>query len=133
MKKKLILGLFVCVLILSLSLSLNISVKANASTNELRISPILVPIEKVDLVQNLISDIEFDLSEKDTNVILELSTFKAKCQELLFTNDNENLEILINEIDEIILEYSEYKSVSNFLNTFGHFLHMVFDSFAIFV
>jgi hypothetical protein len=36
MKKKLILGLFVCVLSLSLflSLSLNISVKANASTSE---------------------------------------------------------------------------------------------------
>ncbi len=108
MKKKLILGLFVCVL--SLTLSLNISVKANASTSELSISPILVSVEKVDLVKNLISDIEFDLNEKDTNVILELSTFKAKCQELLFTNDNENLEILINEIDDIILEYSEYKS-----------------------
>lgn len=77
MKKKLILGLFVCVLSFTLTLSINISVKANASTSELSISPILVPIEKVDLVKNLISDIEFDLSEKDTNVILELSTFKA--------------------------------------------------------
>ena len=96
MKKKLILGLFVCMLSLTLSLSLNISIKANASTastSELSISPILVPIEKVDLVKNLISDIEFDLSEKDTNVISELSTFKTKCQELLFTNDNENVRV----------------------------------------
>ena len=82
----------------------------NAKSSELHISPILVPIEKIDLVKNLISDIEIDLSEKGTNVVLELSTFKTNCQELLSTNYNENLEILINEIDDVIFEYNEYKS-----------------------
>ena len=82
----------------------------NAKSSELHISPILIPIEKIDLVKNLISDIEIDLSEKGTNVVLELSTFKTNCQELLSTNYNENLEILINEIDDVIFEYNEYKS-----------------------
>ena len=82
----------------------------NAKSSELHISPILVPIEKIDLVKNLISDIEIDLSEKGANVVLELSTFKTNCQELLSTNYNENLEILINEIDDVIFEYNEYKS-----------------------
>lgn len=89
-----ILGLFVCVL--NIILLLNISINVNAKSSELHISPILVPIEKIDLVKNLISDIEIDLSEKGTNVVLELSTFKTNCQELLSTNYNENLEILIN-------------------------------------
>ena len=103
-----ILGLFVCVL--NIILLLNISINVNAKSSELHISPILVPIEKIDLVKNLISDIEIDLSEKGTNVVLELSTFKTNCQELLSTNYNENLEILINEIDDVIFEYNEYKS-----------------------
>lgn len=75
MKKKLILGLFVCVL--SLTLSLNISVKANASTSELSISPILVSVEKVFSYNNEMTiNIPKEILLNNSGVIsLSLTTF----------------------------------------------------------
>lgn len=78
-------------LITTLSLS---TVIVNAESIDVILSHVLVPIDKNNSVKLLINDIEFDLNENDTDVVTELTNFKAKCEDLLITNieNSENLE-----------------------------------------
>lgn len=117
MKKSLFISLFICLLAITFFLN---EPKISAESTNTRISPILVPIERVDAIKALINDIEYDLNENNTDVVTELTEYKSTCQELLETNSNdtENLEKLIEEIDEIVTEYNEYKLNENTRGTF---------------